>query len=138
MGGWEGKGRKERLQPSATEDLVKVLPPKEGCFSKHSHFSQKDPCLFYKQILQGFFIGQTEPRACMPFSPVNSRSKDGSLRSGCCEDCKKVKSQPRALVTSVPREALTFHSQDWQQMLSGGRGGRKNDFGNSCFLFTSH
>lgn len=72
-GGWvAGKGRKARLQPSATEDLDKVLPPRMGV-SGNSHFSQKDRCLFYKQILWAFKIGQTEQAR-----PVNSQSRDSS------------------------------------------------------------
>lgn len=61
--GWLGREGKEKLQPRAAEDLVKVLPSEEGCFSKH--FSQKDPCLFYKQILREFYMDrQNLEHAC--------------------------------------------------------------------------
>lgn len=68
-GGWvAGKGRKEKLQPSATEDLDKVLP-KEGCLSKHSHFSQKDPCLFFTSRLCGNSIRTDRTLSMHAISP---------------------------------------------------------------------
>lgn len=56
-GGWvAGKGRKEKLQPSATEDLDRVLPPEEGCFSKHSLLS-KGPLPFLQADSAGILYG---------------------------------------------------------------------------------